>query len=383
MAEGYLLPSLRYTVLSTTGVPVSGAKVYAYAAGTTTKINTYTTAALSVANANPIIADSAGRILAFLTPGVAYDFVVNDASDVLMYSTLNVIGSGLGSASSRTVVGGRITGVSGSAVADTTATTSIYYTPYLGNQIGLYDGTSWTLVTFTETALALGIDTASTVYDLFVWSNSGTLALERLAWASATARATALTTQDGILVKSGDPTRRYRGTYRTTAAPGTTADSPRQRLIWNNENRVARPMRVLEATDSWTYQTATYRQANGSTTNQVELVQGIAECAVSLSLTVIVSNTAANVSTIVAIGEDATTGPATGSVGFLMDSQVAPLRYQVSARLDKSPAIGYHFYPWLEYSSAVGTTTWLGDGGAAPLIQSGMTGMWEGYCGDD
>lgn len=40
--------------------PAAGAKLFVYQAGTTTKVNTYTTSALSVANSNPLSADAAG-----------------------------------------------------------------------------------------------------------------------------------------------------------------------------------------------------------------------------------------------------------------------------------------------------------------------------------
>jgi hypothetical protein len=47
------------------GDPLANGKLYTYAAGTTTPKATYTTAAATVANANPIVLDSAGRAVAF------------------------------------------------------------------------------------------------------------------------------------------------------------------------------------------------------------------------------------------------------------------------------------------------------------------------------
>ena len=47
------------------GAALSGGKVYTYAAGTLTPKATYTTEAGTVANANPIILDSAGRASIF------------------------------------------------------------------------------------------------------------------------------------------------------------------------------------------------------------------------------------------------------------------------------------------------------------------------------
>ena len=62
------------------GVPLSGGKLYSYAAGTTTPQATYTTSVGNVAHTNPIILDSAGRVPSggevWLTDNVNYKFVV-------------------------------------------------------------------------------------------------------------------------------------------------------------------------------------------------------------------------------------------------------------------------------------------------------------------
>ncbi|MFA6213556.1 MAG: hypothetical protein WC714_29230 [Candidatus Obscuribacterales bacterium] len=114
---------------------------------------------------------------------------------------------------------------------DLTACTTLYLTPLDGNSIGLYNGTSWSMVTSSEVSLALGTLTSKRPYDVFAYNNSGVVTLEVLAWTSTSARATGLVTQDGILVKSGATTRRYLGTLHacgnqtatvtmTIAAPG-------------------------------------------------------------------------------------------------------------------------------------------------------------------
>lgn len=79
-ATGTLVPAAYQTVLDANGAPISGAKICTYLAGTTTPTATYTTAALSVANANPITADSSGRWTAFLSPGASYKFIFQDSS---------------------------------------------------------------------------------------------------------------------------------------------------------------------------------------------------------------------------------------------------------------------------------------------------------------
>ena len=66
---GTLTPTPYQTVLDGDGVAVSGALINTYDAGTTDRATTYTTSDLSVANANPIVADSAGRYVAYLAAG--------------------------------------------------------------------------------------------------------------------------------------------------------------------------------------------------------------------------------------------------------------------------------------------------------------------------
>jgi len=263
--------------------------------------------------------------------------------------------------------------------ADVTGATSIKWTPYTGNRIALYSGTVWTTLTFVETSLALGTITAALPYDVFAYNNSGTLALEALAWTSATVRATALVLQDGVLVKTGATTRRYLGTFYTTSTT-TTEDSAAKRFLWNYYNRVRRVMAgAPETTDSWTYTTAVYRQARASTANQVDFVLGVAEVPVTVDVYAHVSNSAGNVPVFVAIGEDSTTTTSINGTGVAVgrsDTPTAGALSQIQAHDIRSPAIGRHFYAWLEISTATGTTTWYGDNGG--LLQSGIVGTIDG-----
>jgi hypothetical protein len=77
------------------GTVLSGGKIYTYAAGTTTPATTYTTSAGSIAHSNPIILTSAGRVPTgeiWLTDGISYKFVLNDANDVLIATYDNITG---------------------------------------------------------------------------------------------------------------------------------------------------------------------------------------------------------------------------------------------------------------------------------------------------
>ena len=81
------------------GVPLSGGKLYTYAAGTTTPQTTYTSSSGNTNHTNPIILDSAGRV-----PGgeiwlgvQQYKFLLKDSNDVLIATYDNI--SGIGAAS--------------------------------------------------------------------------------------------------------------------------------------------------------------------------------------------------------------------------------------------------------------------------------------------
>ena len=79
---------------SNDGIPLSGGKIYSYAAGTTTPQATYTTSAGSIPNSNPIILDSAGRTPQeiWLTTGATYKFVLQDANSAVIGTYDNLPG---------------------------------------------------------------------------------------------------------------------------------------------------------------------------------------------------------------------------------------------------------------------------------------------------
>jgi hypothetical protein len=86
------------------GVPLTGGKLYSYAAGTTTPQVTYTSSSGVTAHTNPIILDSAGRVPGgeiWLT-AVSYKFVLNTSTDVLIATYDNIRGLGSTSATNYT-----------------------------------------------------------------------------------------------------------------------------------------------------------------------------------------------------------------------------------------------------------------------------------------
>lgn len=256
-------------------------------------------------------------------------------------------------------------------INDVSGATTIYCAPYNGNQISLYSGSSWVLRTSAQFSLSLGTLISGRPYDVFCYDNAGTPTLEFLAWSSDTLRATQLGYQDGVLVKSGDATRRYLGTFYTTSAT-TTEDSAANRYLWNYYHRAVRRIKKVDDTNSWNYTSLTYREANGGN-NRINLVNGLDEDAVSLNLFAYGSNTSASIALVSAIGLDSTTAKASDSPGITVATVAAGVGVAMLTNFNGNVGAGRHSLVWLEASQASGTTTWYGDNGGT-LYQTGLYG---------
>lgn len=501
---GTVIPPPVFTAFDNSGNIIPSGKLCSYLTGSATPVNTYTTAALNVANSNPVVMDSAGRATVFLTPGVTYRFTLltagSDAtcatgstmwtadgitagpSASTTLSTLGTAGEAISagdvvylsngsgaltagrwykadadnaySSSTATSVGmapnaisngssgtiqlggqftmpaatltagtdywasatagaltssepansrrigradttqtliltiqtinpttiplgcqGRASLTSGLAVttSDVTAATSVFYVPYQGDKCSLYDGANWQTVTFTQQTLTLGTDTTGRNYDLFGYLSSGTLAIERLIWTNDTTRATTLTLVNGLWTKTGDSTRLFLATYRTTGA-GQTEDSNANRFVWNNFGRVPRRLAVSDATATWPYSIATWRQARATATNQVAFVVGLLESQVVLTVNASAQNNNAGIGYAAGIGINSTTVPAAFQQTF---SDTVNVNYGMTATATHIPIVGYSFDAWLEISAATATTTWVGSG-----TTLGGTGYTSGLQGE-
>ncbi|GAA5075424.1 glycosyl hydrolase family 28-related protein [Lysobacter panacisoli] len=91
MATALLSPTAKQQFLLDDGTPAAGAKLFTYAANSTTPQATYMNRAGTVANTNPIILDARGEAIMYLTPGVVYDYHLYTADDVLIYTREDII----------------------------------------------------------------------------------------------------------------------------------------------------------------------------------------------------------------------------------------------------------------------------------------------------
>jgi len=275
---------------------------------------------------------------------------------------------------------GRLTLTSGIPILSSTVSgaATIYYTPYLGNVIWLYDGTSrWEQFEISELSLALSVGTASRPHDVFIYSSLGTPTLELTAWTNDTTRATNLAFQNGRYVKSGATTRLYVGTIYLDAskqcsfivgglAAGGTAGVVG---LWNMYNRASWATLSGDTTNSWTYtDTANWRSANASSTMRTSFINGV-----SGGVTVDACYQTFSIHTgnagRVAIGYDSATVPADFMLMASSSDTTLAHTSGVTVRTVKMATAGYHYVQAIELGSA--NVTFYGDVGLT-TAQSGM-----------
>lgn len=282
---------------------------------------------------------------------------------------------------------GRLTLQTVTPVMTTTqsAKTTIFYTPYVGQYVPLYDGTSFNMtdtggeisVATTDTAKNPAAIGASKVNDWFIWNDAGTIRITHsVDWTNDTTRASALTLQNGIYLNTSAITNgpgASRGTwvgttrsngssqldwiYGASASGGTAAFFG----VWNMYNRVSIGTDVTDSGASYTYTSATIRQARASAGNQISYIQGAQEDAVWASYSTRMDTPAsANASAQFGLGIDATTVFSgqkfwvfnTASTGSISGGWVTK---------QFSPGIGLHVISGNEKSDGAATCTFNSD----------------------
>ena len=452
-------PGLR--AIDANGIPISGAILYVYDVGTTTLKSIYSDSGLSVALTNPLsgvnASDASGyfpvaylasgtyKLVCITAAGVSIPGLTADNLDTGLTAgsgALAISAGGTGAttaAAARTALAaaaqsdvdalsasiatisaalqnvvsipqGRLTPTTATPIiaAGVTAGTSVYYTPYIGNLIPLYDGTQFNATVFAELTLSLvASHLASQIYDVWVWSESGTVTIGTgPAWTTATAGScsrgtgagtTELVRTKGLWTNANSLTTRNGSTTYTVAATkatyvgsifmdGTNGQiscliaygQSRKFGIWNAYNRAPIILKAGDSTASWTYGTATYRASNGSAANSLTVFQGIAE--ETLDLRFNQTTEAISVATVdqlrnIGIGWNTTATPS-GRVGYshmIFGTTGGTNGTDCLAEFIQVPSIGINTVSCLEKASAVGSQTLFGS-------ESGMilTARWRG-----
>ncbi len=341
------------------GNPYVSASLYVYDVGTTNLKSIYSNTGLSVALDNPLTSDTAGNFARAYVASGSYKLRAETATASLIWEIDNIdtgLTSGSGplaisaggtgatsAASARTALGaaaqtdvddlsddiatlssslqnltaspqGRLTLVSGVPVpaSDVISGASVYYTPHVGAQLPIYNGTQFALSTFAQLTLTMNANhLANQIYDVFIWKEGDVVTIGTgPGWNTVTAGSGARgsgagTTQiervGGIWVNAVEITARNGSTTYTVAEnlatyvgsiliDGTngqvsshvTAGQSRKPGPWNAYNRIRRILKVTDPTASWTY-ASTSRVSHADATNVATTLCGLPDEPISIT----------------------------------------------------------------------------------------------------
>lgn len=245
---------------------------------------------------------------------------------------------------------------------------NIFYVPYNGNTVWLYNGTFWINYIFTQLTMAL-VGASGTVADFFIELSGGIPTLTTTAWSSSTNRATNITYQDGLLVASGATNRLYIGTVCFSAL-NLVSDSENKRFLWNNYNRVSKHL-------SWILTTDTSAPAGVaeliSGTSRMSFVVGFVEDSASCTLAV-TQKTGTSAFMDAYIGLNSTSA-ATADSTYVENVTAIGITI-VNLVLNAYPVLGSNFFSFLVTN---GGTSWLAGGGSNVSGNKGQTGLFGRY----
>jgi hypothetical protein len=250
---------------------------------------------------------------------------------------------------------GRLTLESGVPVSSTdqTAKNAVYFTPYNGNILSLYNGTSWNAYTFSEITLTTAGCVANANYDVFAYVSGSSVALEfSAAWTNDTTRSHALTLLNGVYVKSSDTTRRYIGTVRSNASAQLT-DSLANRLVWNFNNKVLRGMYGFVYSLSHSYNGGVREYNNGVSVTRLYFITGISGETFLANATAPI--TCGGTSANVLFGLDSTTVQFGACVS---DDRAATFTRRTITSLGQVNA-GFHYLTGLQNTESSGASTYF------------------------
>lgn len=282
-----------------------------------------------------------------------------------------------------------VTPVMGTSVA---AATTVYYTPYIGNLVPLYDGTTnfvptafpEVFQTTTDTTKSPAALPVNTNVDVFAWMDGTTPRISRgFPWTNDTTRAFTLTLVNGIYlntigVTNGPAALRgtYVGTIRGNASAtvdyifGSIASGGGQANfgIWNAYNRVPVKTFVGDSTVNWNYAVPNvWRAPNNNATMRVSAVRGLDIDGVDASYYGLAISGAAT-SAVNGVGLNSTS-IFSGLLGFI--SNTTNLQ-QGTATYSGLMGQGFVFVSAIEFNTSSTASTWIGGGGVA-FQQTGLT----------
>ncbi len=296
---------------------------------------------------------------------------------------------------------GRLTlsSVSPVMTADSTAQSTVYYLPYNGAIVPVYNGAQFVNYLMGSSGISLALDsnsghtgyqTSGSLFDIFAFMNGGLLTLGTgPAWTNSTTRSAAITQVNGIWVNSASITLRfgsssgnttsvaanqatYLGTMYATANGQTgmacfpTAASGGTNNIlglWNAYNRVPITAQCLDSTVTWTYGTAAWRNANNSASNRISFVDGLGQSNFIGSYNQTVYNASSAGYEDVGVGVNST-----ASGGAFVSEGSGSTQNAVYAQHNSYPIMGFNYIQALEYGDGTHAATFYGGGANLQLL---------------
>jgi hypothetical protein len=191
-----------WTPVDGNGNIYAGAFANFYRTGTTTRQDTYADFALTTPNANPVEADANGAFAPiYLSADFDYKCVLTTAAGAIIktidpvplqsFQTTVVLNGSTLSVMPYAQPQGRLTLTTGAPVmtANVASAATLYYSPYTGNLIPIWDGSNFVPNTFAELSNILtnsatgkagpAVAGAYQNIDAFVWDDAGTVRLTR------------------------------------------------------------------------------------------------------------------------------------------------------------------------------------------------------------
>lgn len=314
----------------------------------------------------------------------------NGAPGICIITEYNITAAGpqgptgpMGGTTGVSLPGGRLTLSATNPVmqGNIEAATTIYYLPYVGDRIPIFDGANMVMTTIpaglsttttdtTKNPSALG---SSSVSDWFVWNDGGTIRLcHGPDWTDTQTRSagTALVRVNGIWTNAAPITNGpapNKGTYvGTTHCPGIPSLHWRPSahavgglasllLVFNAYNRVQIVASQKDDTSSWTYGGGT-RPVNGSSNNRIYWADGLGEVFVAASYTTLLQQTTG------LIGQLGVAGPSMDQAAVAYQNIQSDFNQMTTtAEANFKPALGISWAEAQENSSG-GADTFYGGG---------------------
>jgi hypothetical protein len=233
---------------------------------------------------------------------------------------------------------------------------NVYFIPFNGNYIHLYENSKWTQYIFSSVSVSMTGTTADTAYDVFLYSASGSVISEIVAWTDTSTRATELAWQDGYPVKTGATSRLYVGSFLTNSTIRID-DLFNKRGVYNYFNRVPRAIR-LNKNSSHSYITEEFRYYNNDATSRIELFLGTTDHYINAYYTQLLSSGVPSGNPLrymkFGIGADSSSAVTTEGKDCWQETTTNNIYYHSSFYLHnfRFSTVGAHYISMLEYGNA-------------------------------